>query len=177
MLFFHKTKLFAGFVAIMTVLTSSIATAESAAEAREFGKFSVTLPEKWDGEEQEGFVSGNPEEYQLTIGRMNDAKDEFLAQVSVYILPNKTGTDSKEAVLRLAEAQGGASKPEKKGNFWIFTGEPRTNVLSGIATTMVNANPKKMLIIIVQDPKNLGGTQIVESLRGITSEAKELLGR
>lgn len=144
---------------------------------RDFAQFGLILPDQWDGDEQTGFVSNNPDEYQLTLGRKDESGDSFLARVSIFILPNKNGVDSREAARRLAEAQGGSSEPGQEGKLWIFTGEPRSQALKGIATTMVNATPEKMLIIIAQDPQNLGSDRILESLHGLTPQAKELLGR
>lgn len=144
---------------------------------REFSQFVVNLPDGWDGEEQKGFVSGDEEEYQLSLGRMDEAKDEFLAQVSIYMLPNKNGVTSKEAALQLAEAQGGSSEPIEEGNFLVFRGEPRSKLIKGVATTMVNVNPQRMLIIIAQDPANLGSREVIKSLRGVTPEAQQMLGR
>lgn len=142
---------------------------------REFSQFSVILPAGWDGDEQSGFISDNPEEYLLTLGRTRD--DNFVAQVSIFLLPNKPGASAEKAARQLAEAQGDASEPAKKDNFWIFTGEPRTKAMKGIATTMVNATPEHLLIIIAQDPENLGSQELLQSLRGQTPLATSLLGR
>lgn len=143
---------------------------------RAFSQFSVDLPPGWDGEEQSGFISDNKDEYLLTLGKKDDKGDNFIAQVSIYLLPNKPGVDSATAAKTLAEAQGEASVPIQKGNFQVFTGEPRTRALKGMATTMVNASPQWLLIIIAQDPQACGSEQIIASLTGETAEAKTMLG-
>lgn len=143
----------------------------------EFGQFAVSLPPGWDGEEQRGFVSDDNMEYVLTLGRKDEAGDNFLAQVTIFLLPNKPGADAHGAARTLAESQGNASEPEQMGNFWQFTGEPRSRTVKGMGTTMVNADPDYLLIIIAQDSQNLGADEIITSLRGLTPEARRLLGR
>lgn len=41
---------------------------------------------------------------------------------------------------------------------------------------MVTANKDKMLIIIYQDPENLGAENVIKSLKGVTEESARLLG-
>lgn len=147
------------------------------AEETQFGQFAVTLPPGWDGEEQVGFVSNNDAEYALTLGRKDDSGDTFLAQVSIFLLPNRPGVDAKSAASTLADAQGDASEPLQVGNFWEFTGEPRSRIIKGMSKTRVNADKDFLLIIIAQDPQNLGADDIVASLRGLTPQASQLLGR
>lgn len=142
---------------------------------QEFAHFSLDLPPGWDGDEQKGFISDDPAEYLLTLGHKDDEGDNFIAQVSIYLLPNKQGVNAKTAAQTLAEAQGDATEPEQDGPFWRFMGEPRTRTIKGRATTYVNANAELMLIIIAQDPQNLGAGKIVSSLKGITPEAIKLL--
>lgn len=156
---------------------ASAAPAAEALTEREFTHFSARLPAGWDGEEQSGFISGDPGEYLLVLGRKDEEGERFLAQVSVYLLPNKPGADPQKAAETLAEAQGGASEPVLEGGMWVFTGEPRTNVIKGAAKTMVNTDKDRMLIIIAQDPENLGGAEILRGLAGRTPEARALLGR
>lgn len=146
-------------------------------EIRSFSQFSASLPPDWDGEEQKGFISGDPDEYLLVLGKKDDSGDRFMAQISIYLLPNRPGASPEEAARRLAEAQADASSPVPDGNMWSFTGEPRTNVIKGVARTMVNTNADKMLIIIAQDPAGLGSDKILSSLAGVSPEAKALLGR
>lgn len=153
------------------------ALAQMESQRREFSQFSVELPPGWDGDEQTGFISDNPEEYLLTLGRKDEKGDSFIAQVSIYLLPNKPGATPEAAARRLAEAQGDASEPVKNGNFWQFTGEPRSRTIRGMATTMVNTVQERMLIIIAQDSQGLGAARIVDSLAGMTPQAREMLGR
>lgn len=149
----------------------------SQAGQRIFKHFSVTLPSGWDGDEQSGFISDNQDEYQLTLGRKDESGDSFVAQVSIFLLPNKPQADSKKAAEILAEAQADSSMPTQEGDFFVFTGEPRTRALKGKATTMVRTTPEAMLIIIAQDPENLGAAEIIKSLKAETDMARNILGR
>lgn len=142
-----------------------------------FSQFSVDLPEGWDGDEQTGFISDNPDEYLLTLGKKDDKGDNFIAQVTIYLLPNKPGVDTATAAARLAEAQGEPTEPVAEGDFMIFKGEPRTRAMKGQAITRVRATPEKLLIIVAQDPLNEGSNQIIASLKGETAIAKEMLGK
>ena len=143
----------------------------------EFSRFSAVLPEGWEGEERRGFVSDNPDECLLALGKKDPAGDEILAQISVYLLPNKNGVAPEEAARQLAEAQGGSDKPVQEGPLWHFTGEPRSRLLQGRASTYANASKKTMLVVVIQDPRGLGAESVWESLRGLDPEARELLGR
>lgn len=154
-----------------------LAEAENDAKEREFTHFSVLLPSGWDGEEQTAFISDNPEEYLLVLGKKDNEGEKFLAQVSIYLLPNKPGASAEEAARTLAQAQADASEPEKEGQMWTFTGEPRSNMVKGMAKTLVNTDKEKMLIIIAQDPEKLGADSILASLHGLSGKARELLGR
>ena len=135
------------------------------------------MPPGWDGEEQKAFVSDNPEEYLLVLGKKDNDGEKFLAQISIYLLPNRPGVSAEEAALSLAQAQVEVTKPQKEGHLWTFTGEPRSNVVKGRAKTLVNTDKDMMLIIIAQDPDGLGAKSILESVRGITGKARDLLGR
>lgn len=148
-----------------------------AQDLREFTHFSLLLPEGWDGEEQTGFISDLPEEYLLTLGKKDAEGEKYLAQISIYLLPNKPGASPQEAAQKLAEAQGDPDEPRKEGLMWSFSGEPRTNVVKGRAKTYVNTDNERMLIIIAQDPQGQGAESIVESLKARNPEAKALLGR
>jgi hypothetical protein len=144
------------------------------AEERIFSQFSVDLPERWDGEETTNFFNGNKEGYMLVLGRKDDEGENFLAQVSVFLLPALPGT--VEAIARqMASMQDKASTPQKDGNFWTFSGEPRTETFKATAVTKVAATTKNVLVIISQDPHGLGADALVASLRGITPEAREAL--
>ncbi len=146
-------------------------------QQKEYTHFCVFLPAGWDGEEQTGFISDNAEEYLLVLGKKDEEGDKFLAQISIYLLPNKPGASPEQAAQKLAEAQGDASVPVKEGEMWTFTGEPRTNVIKGQAKTLVNTDDNKMLIIIAQDPENMGSEAILHSLSAKSAEAKALLGK
>ena len=144
---------------------------------RAFSRFAAQLPPGWDGEERSGFSSGDREEYMLVLGVQDAAAERFLAQVSVFALPNTKGSGAEDFARRMAELQGDATPPREEGRFWVFSGEPRTQALRGRATTMVTATPERLLIIIVQDPEGLGGAEVAASLRGLTPEMRDLLGR
>lgn len=151
--------------------------AQAADSERSFSQFIVTLPPGWDGDEQSGFVSDDSEEYALTLGKKDAEGDSFVAQVTIYLLPNKPGADAKSAAEKLTEAQGDATKPVKEGNFWVFSGEPRSRAVKGMAKTLVNADKDDLLIIIAQDPQHQGAEQILASLKGNTPKAKKMLGQ
>lgn len=153
----------------------SLSWAEAERKA-EYSHFSLLLPPGWAGDEQTGFVSDNPEEYALTLGIKDEGGDHFLAQISIYLLPNKPGADSETAAKTLAEAQGDATPPVEVGNFWQFEGEPRSRTIKGKGITRVKATPENLLIIIAQDPQNLGAEQILASLKGESDKAKQMLG-
>ena len=152
-------------------------TAKDAAGERSFSRFAAMLPPGWDGEERTGFSSGAPEEYMLVLGAQDAPGERFLAQVSLFVLPNVKKSQAREFARQMAELQGDATEPREEGRFWIFAGEPRTQALRGRATTMVTATPERLLIIIVQDPEELGGADVAASLRGLDDEARALLGR
>ncbi len=154
-----------------------MAMAEETEQRRDFTHFSLILPPGWDGEEQKAFITDDPGEYLLVLGKKDSRGERFLAQVSIYLLPNRPGAAAEEAALTLAQAQADASAPLKEGNLWSFTGEPRSNVVKGRAKTLVNTDKDKMLIIIAQDPEKLGAETILDSLQGNSGKARELLGR
>lgn len=143
--------------------------------AKDFSHFSAELPEGWDGDEQSGFITDNKNEYLLTMGKKDEKGDQFLAQVSIFILPNKPGATSEQAARRLAEAQGDSTEPAQEGKFWVFEGEPRSRTIKGLAKTRVKANPEYLFIIICQDPLNLGGEEIISSLVPASDLARSLL--
>lgn len=154
------------------------ATPGDAAE-RGFSRLAARLPPGWDGEERSGFSSGNPEEYMLILGMRDEAQERFVAQVSIYLLPNAPGADAETFARRMAGLQADASEPRAEGRFQVFEGEPRQSgpAPKGRATSMVSATPGHLLIIIVQDPEARGADAVVQSLRGLTPETRELLGR
>lgn len=146
---------------------------------RGFSRLAARLPPGWDGEERSGFSSGNPEEYMLILGMRDETQERFVAQVSIYLLPNAPGADAETFARRMAGLQADASEPRAEGRFQVFEGEPRQSgpAPKGRATSMVSATPGHLLIIIVQDPEARGADAIVQSLRGLTPETRELLGR
>lgn len=150
---------------------------ENAREKHVFSGFSASLPDGWTGFERKGFVSRNPAEYMLVIGKKDAHDEKFLSQISVYMFPNQNSEEAGVFAEKMSRRQGGASEPIFKDGFWVFTGEPRTRAVEGEATFMVNASPEKVLVIIYQDAQNLGAREIVDSLRGENPEAKQLLGR
>ncbi|MBD5646969.1 MAG: protoporphyrinogen oxidase [Desulfovibrio sp.] len=151
--------------------------AQDAPAGRSFSRFAAQLPPGWDGEERTGFSSGAPEEYMLVLGVQDEAAERFLAQVSVFVLPNRKGTTAEDFARQMAELQGDPTEPREEGRFWTFEGEPRTQALRGRGTTSVAATPERLLIIITQDPEHLGGKEVAASLRGLDDETRGLLGR
>lgn len=172
--------LFRAFLALYLLVnlfsSSCMAGDEEPGREAEFTHFSLFLPPGWEGEEQTAFISDNPEEYLLVLGKKDSEKERFLAQVSIYLLPNKPGVSPEVAALTLAQAQADASVPIQEGQMWSFTGEPRSNVVKGMAKTMVNTDKENMLIIIAQDPEKQGAEAILRSLRGLSPKARALLG-
>lgn len=142
-----------------------------------FSEFAATLPDGWSGEERKDFLGKKGDEYMLVLGVLDEGQEKFLAQTSIYFLPNINKENARDFAVKMAEAQGGASELSEDGNFWVFTGEPRTQTVTGRAKTMVAADPEYLLIIISQDPENLGADKVIQSLRGTTEAARKLLGR
>ncbi len=151
--------------------------AEVPAENRAFSKFSVDLPQGWTGEEQTAFSVGRDDEYMLVLGKRDEAGEKFLAQVSIFLLPNLPKDSAENFAKKMAELQSDASEPRKQGNFWRFAGEPRSQSFKARANNYVTATPERILIIIAQDPHNLGADKIIASLKGLQPDARELLGR
>lgn len=161
----------------LTIFLAAIMTENSMANETEFSKFRVNLPQGWTGDETTGFISDNPEEYMLAFTKKNEAEDAVAAQVTLYLLPNKPQKNARDSALILAQAQGEATAPYQDGVFWTFKGEPRTNTLKGAGQTWVNSDRDYLLIIIAQDPDNLGAMELVKSLSGKSDEARKLLGQ
>lgn len=152
-------------------------TAEALAENRAFSKFSADLPEGWTGEEQTAFSVGRDDEYMLVLAKRDQSDEKFLAQVSVFLLPNLPKDSAENFAKKMAELQSDPSAPRKEGNFWRFAGEPRNQSFKARAENYVTATPERILIIIAQDPQNLGAEAIIASLKGLEPDARELLGR
>lgn len=162
--------------AIFAIIFFVNATFAKAGE-KVFSEFAVTLPEGWSGEERKDFLGKKGNEYMLVLGVLDEGQEKFLAQTSIYFLPNINKENARDFAAKMAEAQGGSSELSKDGNFWTFTGEPRTQTVTGRAKTMVAADLENLLIIISQDPENLGADKVVQSLRGMTDAVRKLLGR
>ena len=113
----------------------------------------------------------------LVLGKQDREQERFLAQVSIYLLPNTPKATAEDFARKMTELQGDASEPRKEGLFWTFTGVPRNQTVKGRAVTMVNTTPERILIIISQDPERIGADKVVAGLSGVTPEAKALLGR
>lgn len=143
--------------------------------ATSFERFSAVLPQGWTGEDQSGFHSGDNREYMLMIGKKGDTS--FEAALTIFILPNLKGEDAKSLAGQSAQMQNNASAVTEKDGFWSFTGEPRSKISGGEALTRVRATPDLMLIIVSQDPKNLGAEKVFQSLVPITADAKKLFQR
>lgn len=150
---------------------------EAQAEDRAFSKFSADLPEGWTGEEQTAFSVGRDDEYMLVLGKRDAAGEKFVAQVSIFLLPNLPKESAENFAKKMAELQSDASAPHKEGNFWRFAGEPRNQSFKAPAENYVTATPERILIIIAQDPHNLGADKIIASLKGLEPDARDLLGR
>ena len=78
---------------------------------------------------------------------------------------------------QLAQMQDHPGPVTEKDGFQCFTGEPRSKISSGEALTRVRATPDLMLIIVSQDPRNLGAEKVFQSLVPLTPDAKKLLER
>ncbi|MDR2744522.1 MAG: protoporphyrinogen oxidase [Desulfovibrio sp.] len=141
-----------------------------------FTHFSADLPDGWDGEETIGFTGEKGNEYMLVFKKHDDAGENIRGVVSVFLLPPLRGSP-EEIAGKLAFMQENSTAPCQNGLFWTFSGEPRTQGFKAPAVTWVNVTPKHVLIIIVQDPEQLGGDKLFSSLKGLTPEGRETLGR
>ena len=160
------------------VLTLLLCSAAAHAEERAFTLFDVTLPQGWDGGEQQGFKSGNDAEYMLVLGLPKaDGEEGYVAAVSIFVLPNAQHDEPQSLAHKLAGMQADATPPRQEGAFWTFTGTPRSQSFPAPAVTRVNATSDTMLIAIVQDPDAHGAEAVFKSLSGRTPEARLLLGQ
>jgi hypothetical protein len=151
-------------------------TSPAQAQTKTFTHFSADLPDGWEGEENSGFTDGKGNEYMLIFKKHDDTGENIKGVVSLFLLSPLPDSPA-EIAGKLASMQENSTTPYQDGNFWTFTGEPRTQGFKSSAVTRVNATPKHVLIIIVQDPEQLGGDKVFSSLRGLTPEGKEILGR
>ncbi|MBQ7608221.1 MAG: protoporphyrinogen oxidase [Desulfovibrionaceae bacterium] len=159
----------------LVFLVSVLATPNAFAKEQIFQEFSCDLPEGWDGTERVGFLTRDREEYMLTLGLKDEAEENYLAFISLYLLPNKPGKNSEDSAKALAKEQADASEPVQKGPYWVFTGNPRDKTLPGLATTYVTSNKDSLLIIIAKDPSMRGADKIIQSVRPQSTRAKALL--
>ena len=162
---------------LFTTLLVFCLAVSAQAETRAFTLFSADLPQAWDGEENRGFKSGNPNECMLILGLANAKRDGYDALVSIFVLPNDQKEDSASVANKLAPLQANASTPRPQGHFWTFNGEPRSQTFPAPGVTKVSATPDKVLIAIVQDPDQRGAEAVFASLKGLTPEAVKLLGQ
>ena len=144
------------------------------AEPINFQEFGFDLPKGWDGEEKMGFSSGDRNEYMLILGKKDAEGERYLATISIYLLPNKPGKDAKTSAKLLAANQGDATEPVQEGVFWVFTGDPRDNVLKGIAQTKVAATKDYLLIIISKDHTENEAPKILESMKPLTERSQSI---
>ena len=157
-------------------LFSFLPASPALASERTFTEFALDLPEGWDGSDRAGFISKDRNEYMLVVGKKDEANEQYLAHISLFLLPNKPGKNAHDSAQVLAEQQADASELRERGLFWTFTGNPRDNVLKGMATTYVAASPETLCIIIVKDPSQINAVDILESLRPVSDRAKALFG-
>ena len=162
---------------LFTTLLVLCLAVSAQAETRAFTLFSADLPQGWDGEENMGFKSGNPNECMLILGLANAKRDGYDALVSIFVLPNDQKEDSASVANKLAPLQANASTPRPQGHFWTFNGEPRSQTFPAPGVTKVSATPDKVLIAIVQDPDQRGAEAVFGSHKGLTPEAAKLLGQ
>ena len=160
----------------ITILVLCLAVSAQA-ETRSFTLFSADLPQGWDGEENMGFKSGNPNECMLILGLANAKRDGYDALVSLFVLPNDQKEDSASVANKLAPLQANSSTPRPQGAFWTFSGEPRSQTFPAPGVTKVSATPDKVFIAIIQDPDQRGAEAVFASLKGLTPEAAKLLGQ
>ncbi len=159
------------------VLAANAASEASSAATRDFARFSAKLPEGWDGEERTGFRSGNDEECMLILGLKDPSGDNYRALVSVFVLPNEKNATSQSIAEDLRQFQAEATEPQQDGHFWSFSGEPRSQAFKSSALTRVHATSDMVLIAIIQDPENQGALAVFDSLKGLTPQTRDLLGR
>ncbi|OXS29159.1 MAG: hypothetical protein BCS36_13945 [Desulfovibrio sp. MES5] len=159
------------------VLAANAASEASSAATRDFARFSAKLPEGWDGEERTGFRSGNDEECMLILGLKDPSGDNYKALVSVFVLPNEKNATSQSIAEDLRQFQAEATEPQQDGHFWSFSGEPRSQAFKSSALTRVHATSDMVLIAIIQDPENQGALAVFDSLKGLTPQTRDLLGR
>lgn len=164
------------FSSLVCVFALSVLAHPALAEERVFSEFRVDLPAGWDGSERTGISSRDKNEYMLFLGKKDAQEENYVAYLSLYLLPNKPGKDAEQSARTLASQQAEASEPVAEGPFWVFTGNPRDTILKGQAKTLVAANAEDLLIIIVKDPAAQGAESILQSLKPEGQRSAKLLG-
>ncbi len=96
---------------IVAVLTGALATA-AYAEIREYGFFTINVPEEWTVKEEESFGGWH------TI-MANDPAESAIKSIAYVLAP---GLPAAEASQYFSFGMGG-SKPVNKGTHWAFTVE------------------------------------------------------
>lgn len=147
------------------------------ATERTFSEVAFDLPSGWDGDERAGFITGNRDEYMVSLGKKDEKGETYLAQLTIYILPNTQSVTSVEAAQKLAKDQDDSTSPVEEKPFWKFSGYPQSNILKGMAVTYVVTNNEWLCIIISQNPDSEEGQKIVASLKGKSERARALLLR
>lgn len=165
------------FFCFLLFLPLMLSLPEASAQERTFSQFRVDLPEGWDGSERTGISSRDSNEYMLFLDKKDAQEENYLAYLSIYLLPNKPGKNAEQSAKTLASQQADATEPVAQGPFWVFTGNPRDKILKGQAQTLVAANAEDLLIIIVKDPANQGAQAILQSLVPAGERTKKLLGQ
>ena len=146
------------------------------AKEQTFSEFAVDLPDGWSGDEKSGFSSGDKAEYMLVLGKMDSSGDAYVAQVSAFVLPNKNKVEAQSFAKQMADKQADATEPRREGPYWIFTGDPRDNVVKGMGTTRVAADDACILIVISKDPSGANGADaIAAGLKPLSERTRALL--
>lgn len=164
-------------LAWMAMFASPAAAADDArpASLKTFSLFSVLLPDGWSGEEDFGFHGGDDREYRLVLLKKGDSSPD--AQVTVFLIPNERRESAAVFAGKMAELQDNATPVTEEDGFQAFNGEMRSRITRGTCRTRVRATEDRVLIVIVGDPAGVGAEEVFRSLRGVTPEAAELLGR
>lgn len=162
---------------IMVIVCTFAVTSQCFAEERRFSEIVLDQPVGWDGDERAGFITGNRNEYLVTLGKKDTSEESYLAQVSIYIIPNTQGLSAEESAIALATQQDDSTAPVREGLFWKFSGYPRSNIIKGMTVTRVAATREWWCIIMAQGTNEHEADEIIASLSGLSERAKILLGK
>jgi hypothetical protein len=163
------------FLLLAWATVCSATDGRAADQVRAFTRFSAEMPDGWTGDEPEGFAKPEDDRYMLVFTRRDEEGENIKAAVTVFLLP-PLRENTEEIAAKLASMQKNSSSPYQDGLFRAFRGEPQTQ-FKAPALTRVRSTDRHLLIIIVQDPENLGGERIFASLKALTPDAGEALGR